>query len=68
MTPHQAARVLLEAALGVHRGKSAKDASLRAAVTHALTRVSSQGKKALAAGLNEARERLETAFGIEDDG
>lgn len=67
VTPHQAARLLVEAGLGVHGGKSAKDAGLRAAITHALNRVSLQGHKALSAGLDEARERMESAFGLEDD-
>jgi hypothetical protein len=67
LSPGQAARTLVEAALGVERGKSPKKAALRAAVKQAIYNVASQGRRALSQGLDDARDRLEAAFGLEDD-
>jgi Spy/CpxP family protein refolding chaperone len=65
LPPSIAARTLLEAALGVHGGNTAKNAALRAAVKQAIWDVSARGRKALQRAIETARDELEQSFDLD---
>lgn len=65
LPPNAAARTLLEAALGVEKGNTAKNAALRAAVKQAVWRVHAQSRKALQEALDTAKTSLEQSFDLD---
>lgn len=66
LSPGQAARALVETALGVERGKSPKKAALRAAVKEAVWSVARRSKQGLVEGIEALRDQLETHLGVDE--